>query len=240
MTDLALLLDDIRGTDQRLLAAVDQLTDDDVRAPSRLPGWTRGHVLAHLVGVAGGAARQLEHAVAGTERVDFYDGGRAGRDAAIELGARAGAGEHREQLRAALERLETALAAVGPDVLDVTTGYRDRPVSAVLTMWWREAEVHAVDLDLPGLTTAAWTTGLRAHLVDYLADRVPDGVRLDLAATDRPAERRTVGAADGAVVTVRGTADDLVLWLAGREPAGPVAAERDGVAVPLPELRPWP
>ena len=32
----------------RLLAAVDGLTDDLLRAPSGLPGWTRAHVVGHL------------------------------------------------------------------------------------------------------------------------------------------------------------------------------------------------
>ncbi len=235
-TDLALLLDDIRSADARLLAALDGVTDDDVRAPSRLPGWTRGHVLAHLAGLGAGAARQLERAVAGEERVDFYDGGRVGRDAAIEAGAGASAEEHRAAVRATVERVEAALDRVRPELLDVPTGYRDRPVAAVVAMWWREVEIHATDLDL-GLGTEAWTAGLRAHLREHLADRAPAGVRLDLAPTDVD-ERVAIG--DGEPVTVRGSANDLTAWLAGREPRGEVAAERDGVVVPLPELGPWP
>ncbi len=33
---------------ERLLATAARLTDEDLRAPSLLPGWTRGHVLAHV------------------------------------------------------------------------------------------------------------------------------------------------------------------------------------------------
>lgn len=235
-TDLALLVEDIRRVDERLLTAVEGLTDDAVRAPSRLPGWSRGHVLAHLAGVGAGVARQLERAVARQERVDFYDGGRAGRDAAIEAGAGAAAAEHRATLRATVERVERALEKVGPEVLDRPTGYRDRPVVAVVELWWREVEIHAADLDV-GIESSGWTAGLRAHLRDYLADRVPTGTRLDLAPTDAD-ERASIG--DGEPVTVRGAANDLTAWLAGRAPAGPVTAERGGVVVPLPELSPWP
>lgn len=236
-TDLVLLLDDVRRADARLLDALGGLTDADVRAPSRLPGWTRGHVLAHLTGLGAGAARQLERAVAGEERVDFYDGGRAGRDAAIEAGAGASAEEHRAAVGVVVARVEEALDRVGPDVLDVATGYRDRPVGAVAAMWWREVEIHSTDLAL-GTGTDAWTAGLRAHLHEYLADRVPAGLRLDLAPVDLD-ERRAIGDGDD-VVTVRGGANDLAAWLAGREPAGPLSAERGGVVVPLPELGPWP
>lgn len=233
---LADLIDRVRATDQRLLDAVDGLTDALVTGPSRLPGWTRGHVLAHLVGLGGGAARQLENAAAGTERVDFYDGGRAARDLAIESGAGAGAAEHADALRRTVARLEAALDRLRPEVLDQPTGYRDRPVSAVVLLWWREAEIHLTDLDL-GVASSSWTGTLREHLVAYLADRVPSGTRFDLVATDLD-ERHSLG--DGEVVTIRGTATDLVAWRAGREPLGPVTAEHDGAPQPLPELAPWP
>jgi maleylpyruvate isomerase len=32
----------------RLVARVEQITDEQVRSPSRLPGWTVAHVLTHL------------------------------------------------------------------------------------------------------------------------------------------------------------------------------------------------
>lgn len=235
-TELARVLEDIRRIDARLLEAVTGLTDADVRGPSRLPGWTRGHVLAHLAGLGAAVARQLEHAAADTERVDFYDGGRAARDAAIEAGASAGAADHTQTLQATVARVEKALGRIRPDLLDRPTGYRQRPVRAVVSLWWREVEIHATDLDV-GLDSSGWSAALRAHLHEYLAERVPAGVQVDLAPTDVD-ERRALGS--GETVTVRGTANDLTAWLAGRAPLGEVAAERDGVAVPLPELEPWP
>ena len=68
---------------QRLLATADALTDEQVAAPSLLPGWTVGHVLAHLARNADSHARVLAAADAG-EVVDQYEGGPAARAAEID------------------------------------------------------------------------------------------------------------------------------------------------------------
>ena len=54
--------------------------------PSLLPGWTRGHVLTHIARNADSFVRVLEAARQG-EVVTQYEGGVAGRNAAIEAGA---------------------------------------------------------------------------------------------------------------------------------------------------------
>jgi len=46
------LNDLIDDATQRLLGTARLLTDPDLREPSLLPGWTRGHVLAHVAGSA--------------------------------------------------------------------------------------------------------------------------------------------------------------------------------------------
>lgn len=219
-----------------LLATVAGLTDEQVSAPSRLPDWTRGHVLAHIAGVGNAAARQLEVAIADGDPVPYYDGGMAGRNASIEAGASASARDHVAWVAGAAERMAAAAAAVTPDILDRVTGARGRSVRGVLELWWREVSVHLVDLDL-GLAATSWDAAFREHLTGYLAARVPRGMAVELAAEDVP-ERRTLG--DGPdLVTVRGSAADLVAWLAGRV-GGPVRAERNGDPADLPELEPWP
>lgn len=223
----------LRGVLETVLA---RLTDADVAAPSRLPGWTRGHVLAHLAGVGSAAARQLEHA---RERrlVEFYDGGRPARDVAIEAGAGASAAVHAHDVRAAALRVESALADLGPEDWDAPTRYRDQPATAVAHAWWRELAIHLVDLDLT-VGNDVWSPALLDHLVEFLAPRVPRGVLVALV-PGRGASRWEVG--DGALVRVHAEhAEDVVAWLAGREPSRPVTAERDGVPVSLPELGPWP
>ena len=71
---------------RRLDADLAELTDADVRAPSLLPGWTRGHVLAHLARNADSHERMLLAAARG-EVAAQYPGGRDQRAGAIEAGA---------------------------------------------------------------------------------------------------------------------------------------------------------
>ncbi len=79
----------IEAASDRLLATVDALSDDQLRAPSVLPDWSRGHVVAHLVLNAEGLAGALTGLAAG-EPTPIYASGEA-RDADIES-ARGGAG----------------------------------------------------------------------------------------------------------------------------------------------------
>ncbi|MDQ2585694.1 maleylpyruvate isomerase family mycothiol-dependent enzyme [Saccharothrix yanglingensis] len=203
-----------------LAALIEDLTDEQVAEPSALPGWTRGHVLAHLAGVTVGLAGQAEHE--GT-RVEVYPGGRPARDAAIEAGAGRSAAEHRAVLADAVERLTKAWAGVRDWETPVL--YRDGTLTGTAYALWREVEIHARDLDLGPVT---WSPEFHAHAVDFLAARVPDGTRLVLVAGDR---EWTIG--EGAEIRLTGSPDDLVAWLAGREPAGAISGE-------LPELKPWP
>ncbi|MGW3567620.1 maleylpyruvate isomerase N-terminal domain-containing protein [Streptomyces sp. NPDC000941] len=46
--DIAVLLDDIRGSATRLSVSLDALTDLKAGEPSTLPGWSRGRVITHL------------------------------------------------------------------------------------------------------------------------------------------------------------------------------------------------
>jgi maleylpyruvate isomerase len=48
MIDHARDLASVRDATERLLTAAAKLDNAAVTQPSRLPGWTRGHVLAHL------------------------------------------------------------------------------------------------------------------------------------------------------------------------------------------------
>ena len=57
-----------------LLAAIADLTDEVARGPSRLPGWSVGHVLTHLARNADSVVWRLEGAALGELR-DQYPGG---------------------------------------------------------------------------------------------------------------------------------------------------------------------
>lgn len=81
-----------RLTHIKLRSAIADLTDEQVGSASLLPGWTVGHVLAHLAQNADGMSRRIDAALC-NEVAEQYAGGLEGRAAAIEAGAARGARE---------------------------------------------------------------------------------------------------------------------------------------------------
>lgn len=223
----------------RLATLTAGLTDADVTAPSALPGWQRGHVLTHLINLADAIVRQTEHAARG-ELVDFYDGGRPARDAAIEAGANRPADVLRAELLRAHGRLDQVWAGLDPAVWDSPVSYRDGTLHGILLAAWREVEIHGADL-LLGYTPADWSPAFLDHLMRFLAPRAPEGTELVLVPVD--SDRRWLLGA-GNPVEVTGAAADLASWVAGRAPGDAlVATDRSSTAgrpVPLPLLAPWP
>ncbi|MCE6997612.1 maleylpyruvate isomerase family mycothiol-dependent enzyme [Saccharothrix sp. S26] len=205
---------------RRLAAVIADLTDEQVAQPSVLPGWTRGHVLAHLANGTAGLAGQAEHE--GT-KVEVYPGGRPARDAAIEAAAGRTAAEHRAAIADAVDRLTKAWANVRD--WDTPVFYRDGTLTDTAYAVWREVEIHTRDLDLGPVT---WSLEFCDHVVDFLSVRVPDDVRLTLRS---PRRQWTIG--EGRDVELTGSHTDLTAWLAGRAPHGPVDGQQ-------PELKPWP
>lgn len=224
--DLAHALADADAALAALIDVVRTLPEGAGADASPLDGWTRGHVLSHVANVGAALARQAEYAARG-ETVAPYDGGRAGRDAAIDAGAGRTSSEHASALEASRTRLAAAWPLPGDPLWEAPVAYRDGILVDVLLAWWREARIHAVDATA-GLGAAAlgydsWDEEFCAHLRDFLAVRLPD--------PEGPG---------GADLELVGEQRDVAAWLAGRTPAGPVEALRDGAAVPLPELGPWP
>ena len=141
---------------QRLLAALDPpgdrgttgVSDEMVGRPSRLPGWTVGHVLAHLALNAESFVNVIEAAERG-ECVRQY-ASEAIRDSDIERAHRRPATEHVATLRTSVYRLEGAWnrareAWVGAGL---TIGGDRLPVVEIPMRRWREVEVHTVDLGI--------------------------------------------------------------------------------------------
>lgn len=133
---------------QRLLADLDALGDRlDVDAPSRLPAWTRGHVLTHLARNADGHLRMLEGAADG-RIVDQYPGGAEGRRRDIAAGAGRPAGEQVAELRRASWALESAWAQSTWEGAGRATSGALIPVRDLPFLRLREVAVHHVDLDI--------------------------------------------------------------------------------------------
>ncbi|MEU1318610.1 maleylpyruvate isomerase family mycothiol-dependent enzyme [Streptomyces tibetensis] len=213
------------GILERLVAGV---TDQQLAEASALPGWSRGHVLAHLTDNARMFARLAEHALRGG-LVPAYDGGADERDAIIEATACRSAAEHRAELAARSARLEAAWARTTDDDWKRPVTFRNADLAATVWARWREAWIHMVDLDL-GVRPDDWPEGLATHAIVFLLGRLPAGTRVCAEDVRR---QWSVGDRPGTVVT--GRVRDLAAWLAGRTPAvSPVAAHG------LPALGPWP
>lgn len=131
-----------------LLAALDSLTDDLVGSPSLLPGWTVGHVVAHIARNADSHVRILRAASRG-EVVTQYEGGMASRAADIERDARRPADEHRTDVQASATSLEREWAAATDTVWaghGVGSMGDDIPCTDLVFRRWREVTVHHGDL----------------------------------------------------------------------------------------------
>jgi maleylpyruvate isomerase len=176
-------MDGCRDASARLLATLDGLDDATARRPSRLPGWTVGHVVTHLARNADSHVRMLDGAMAGTV-ADQYEGGLDGRAADIASGAARPAAALVSDLNRAVDDLNTTWGRVPVEVW--ATGHARMgngelcPCAELPARRWREVEIHRVDLGL-GAEPADWPDAYvdlelpkaLAHLPDRLspADR---------------------------------------------------------------------
>jgi maleylpyruvate isomerase len=142
-----------------LLAHLDEMTgtdDADPSAPSRLPGWTRGHVLAHIAGNARSFLRQLAGAESG-HPAQRYPGGDTFRDREIEQGALRSWAESVADVRTSAHDLDAALGRhLRWDVPGINTDGSELPTHEVPFRRLRETLVHHADLGVPGYTAADW------------------------------------------------------------------------------------
>jgi maleylpyruvate isomerase len=183
-----------RAAHARLLATAARITDEQVRSPSRLPGWTIGHVLTHLARNADGHGRRLDGALRG-EDVPRYPGGPAQRSSEIDAGALRPAADMIADLDASQRRLEliwersAAADWPHPEFL----GHDHWPPTASPARRLREVEMHHVDLGL-GYRPSDWPEKYVAWELPMLLATVPSRLR-------RGEDVRA-----------------LVAWLSGREP----------------------
>ncbi|MFJ8113678.1 maleylpyruvate isomerase family mycothiol-dependent enzyme [Streptomyces sp. NPDC096132] len=221
------------GTDLFLEAADAALTGPG--EPSALPGWSRGHVVAHVAANADALGHLVHWAATGEPTPMYSSPGE--RAAGIERGARLPAVELTAWLRRSADALATAM-----DALDDRQWRREvvtaqgRTVPATELPWLRSREVcvHAIDLatgptfaDLPPdfLTALCEDVVLKrataATTGPALLLRTPDGHRWDLPGEGEPVE-------------VAAELPDLTAFLTGRSD-GPLTT--DGVVAPA--LGPW-
>jgi maleylpyruvate isomerase len=134
----------------RFQRAIEGLDDRTARAPSLLPGWTRGHLLTHVARNADSHRRRAQAAARG-EIVEQYAGGYAGRAAEIDRDADKPAPELVEDVRTSAESLDAAWRTLPVEtwnshVSDVAG--RMHLLRVMPARRWRELEIHLVDLNI--------------------------------------------------------------------------------------------
>ncbi|APE20924.1 MULTISPECIES: maleylpyruvate isomerase family mycothiol-dependent enzyme [Streptomyces] len=211
---------------ERLLDAAASLDNAAAAEPSRLPGWTRGHVLAHV-------ARNADALVNVLQGRPMYPDA-ATRDADIERDSGRPLDVHLADLRASADRFR-AVGAEPADwsrTVELRNGVLDS-ASRIPFRRWVEVALHHVDLGV-GYELEDLPEEFVQREIDFLAERFKglESVPATVLRTAGGPDRTTGGGLGGVVVT--GPDAEVLGWLAGR---------RDGSALkteggPLPELPP--
>ena len=221
-----------------LVDAIAGLSDADVRAPSPLPGWTRGHVLTHLARNAEGGTRQLEWARTGVPSYQYES--LAARAAAIEQGAGRPAAALVADVRSSADGFFAAAdrmpAQAWQRTVRWTTGH-EAEAALIVPMRLGEVLIHDVDLDI-GYRPQDWPA---AFVSDYLDRAVTalrghtewrGAVRMEATDTGRVHE---AGDMTPASPVIAGPEYALLAWLLGRSDGGELSREGNGQ---LPEVPP--
>jgi maleylpyruvate isomerase len=209
MIDHAHDLESVRGATERLLTAAAKMDNASVTESSRLPGWSRGHVLAHL-------ARNADALVNVLRGRPMYPSGEA-RDADIERDAPRPLDVQLADLRDSAARFqeEGAAPADWSRTVELRNGVTDS-ASRVPFRRWVEVELHHVDLGI-GYDLEDLPEEFLEREIDFLAERFrghPDVPAL-LIEQDAGPGIRTGGDGEPSLV-VNGRPADLLGWLAGR------------------------
>ncbi|WP_444948240.1 maleylpyruvate isomerase family mycothiol-dependent enzyme [Micromonospora ureilytica] len=235
-TDPLLLMGEVDTATSRLLRTAASFDAADLAAASLLPGWTRGHVLAHLARNADGFVNLLTAARTG-EALPMYASLEA-RTADIEAGSNRPPAAHVDDLRRTADLFSEAVAAMPAEAWAATVQARKGPWPAALLVWGRLREIEVHHLDLAADYQAAdWSETFAHRLLREAASHhatgpTPPSVVLRL---DGNGHEVVIGERVGAPI-VAGPAPDLAAWLIGRADGAPLSVTPDG---PLPTPPEW-
>ncbi|MFF0447805.1 maleylpyruvate isomerase family mycothiol-dependent enzyme [Streptomyces sp. NPDC004609] len=228
LSDLASL----RAATERLLTAADAMDNATAAGPSRLPGWRRGHVLAHL-------SRNADALVNVFEGRPMYVSAEA-RDADIERDAGRPVDVQLADLRDSAARL-AAVAALPGDwerPVELRNGVVDRaerlPFRRLV-----EIELHHVDLDI-GYELEDLPRDFVLREITFLAERFAGhpGVPPTRIVASGDLGDWSTGGAQGEPVTVGGPPASLVGWLAGRRSGADLTVRTNSATAGPPVLPP--
>jgi len=210
---------------------------DDLSGPSRLPGWTRGHVVTHVARNAEALSRLLTWARTGIE-TPMYPSAQA-RDTDIEAGAARPQAEQLDDLRCTGAAFAATAQQLSAEHWAATVGTRHGPVRARSVPWARVRELwlHLVDLGVDvgaGVQIDAMPADIATVLVRDLADWMHTRVaaRIELRSPDSGPV--SFGPVSAVPVRVSGTVQQLAGWLTSRCVGAQLRAPTG-----LPALPPW-
>ncbi|GAA5075093.1 maleylpyruvate isomerase N-terminal domain-containing protein [Streptomyces similanensis] len=218
---------------ERLLTAAAPLSDAAVTGPSRLPGWTRAHVLSHLAAQAPALERLLTWARTGVRNDQYPD--RAARDAEIEAGSLLPAAALVARVRESARSWQRAVETLPGPAWDATivpfTGERCTP-RRILVIRLRELVLHLVDLDVGHEVADIPATARDIVLADVIgyyaeAEKAPAFTLSDAAGVE-------LARFAGGGPVVSGERAELLAWLSGRGDGALLDAPGG-----LPALPPW-
>ncbi|WP_018545735.1 maleylpyruvate isomerase family mycothiol-dependent enzyme [Streptomyces sp. LaPpAH-108] len=219
----------VHAATERLLNAAAGLDNASLAEPSRLPGWSRGHVLAHLSRNADALVNVLEG------RPMYADA--ATRDADIERDAPRPPAAQLDDLRTSADRFRRTAGAPADRsrTVELRNGVTDL-AARVPFRRWAEVELHHVDLGT-GYELENLPAEFTERETDFLTERFaghPD-VPATVLISEAGRTWTTGGGAPDGPVTVEGPAAELLGWLAGRRD-GSALTVRGGTLPALPPL----
>ena len=225
---------ELAESESQLLAALDQ-PPEWAAHPSGLPGWSRGHVVAHLLGNAEGLLNLIIWARSGVP-TPMYPSADA-RSAAIDERSQ----WPLSRLRGALAEKVAEFAAACTNLVEPLAAHDLEMRSGASVEAWeipmlriREVEIHRVDL-ADGYSADDWSSA-------FTLRTIPQVHRTFIARGDMPVA--SIRAADTGRVwsfeepeshpakpDLLGSEADLLAWLIGR-PHGPLRTS-DGTPLPV-------
>jgi maleylpyruvate isomerase len=230
-TQLETLRGLVNAATQRLLGDTISVSDEDWQAPSRLPGWSRGHVATHIARQADGMVRLTEWARSG-ERQEMYASAEQ-RETDINAGAGRTGLEYQIDLDTSAGRLDQAFDGLDAATWDVVVELRSKtlvPARMLPLARLVEVVIHHVDLDI-GYEVEQIETATAEWLLEWCAFRVREREefpKLDLTADS--GFTISLGNA-GEPTAVSGTSANLLGWVMGRVDD---SAVRGGEGLPRP------
>ena len=229
MTDPANWLRQVDAAQERLLDTAREVTDEQARRPSLLPGWTVGHVLTHIARNADSLVNLATWASTGVKTPQYRSD--EARDDDIQAGANRPASELLEDVAESNKRISAALADVPADKWDYVVQWRGgamKPAGVIPSARLTEVEIHHADMGL------AYSYGdipedFRLRLLRDAIGGLPDDVAVHATDLDL-----TLPDGRDATTVITGTSGHLLGWATGR-------TSGDGLDCPggLPDVPEW-